>query len=834
MRAAARGLLMTTFFDAKAYGATGDGHTNDTQALQAAIDAAAQVGGTVRLGPGTYRVSAFPGGEGQCLSLKAGVTLAGAGAERTAITPVAGESGLSALVRGAGNDITLSGLTLDAQHAALSGYVNGLSDRVTLSGVVASNADAYGFDLRSADSQVRVRDAQALHNGADGFIAEGLVASVFEDNLARFNGADGYHLAGHIRLLDSQATYNGQDGVYLWQGSEGAAAASALSVDGGAFAFNGLAGVHLERIAGYQVNGVHTYSNLNQGIYAFATQEGQITYNQVYSNNNATPGSEIELGGFNYLPNLRSEDNWVQHNAVTGLYAFGGAYGISEGSIAGARNTVVDNVISQVEEALRQQGPDSLFVRNQPFVKVFGTEGADALAGSIARDQLFGGAGDDRLGGRENSDVLVGGAGRDRLTGGFEGDVFRFDALTDSYRTATAAHTDLLVDFTSYEDRLDLTALGISGFGDGHNGTLKAYYNAAQDVTYLKNFDADDQGRRFELQLSGDQSRLSNPAIFVRAVSGTSEADSLKGGNAHESLFGGQGADVLNGGGGEDRLFGDSGGDRLAGGEGADTFVYRALSDSLRDTLAGFGSRDLITDFDLQGSDTIDVSALGFTGLGDGHGTTLLLEQDIARRSTLLRSLDTDAQGSAFEIEIADNLMAVLSGTTGLMFAKPGSAPVTSTYASQDRVLTGTSGADVLMGASGNDRLNAGAGNDRLDGGVGDDVLTGGLGGDRLMGGSGADSFRFTRLADSQRIGGDSAVDTVVDFTADRDQIDLRGLGFTGLGDGHNGSLKLSYRADLSTTYLQDLDPDAQGARFELKLLGDYSTSADGTNVLFS
>jgi Ca2+-binding RTX toxin-like protein len=824
---------MTTFFDAKAYGATGDGRTDDTQALQAAIDAAAVACGTVRLGPGIYRVSAPSGGEGECLSLKGGVTLAGAGADRTSITLLASGPGTAAMVRGAGDNIALSGLTLDANHAAVSGYVNGVSDRVTLSGVAAINASAYGFDLRSDGSHVHVRDAQALHNGANGFIAEGLVASVFEDNLAQFNGADGYHLAGQIRLLDSAAAYNGQDGVYLGQGPKGAAMASALSVDGGAFAFNGLAGVHLESIAGYQVKGVHSYSNLHQGIYAFATQAGQITYNQVYSNNNATPGSEIELGGFSYLPQLTSQDNLVQHNAVTGLHSFGAAYGIREDSIADARNTVIDNVISQVEETLYQQGPDSLFVRNQPFVKTFGTQDTDALAGSVARDQLFGGAGDDRLGGRENSDVLVGGAGRDRLTGGFEGDVFRFDALTDSYRTATVAHTDLLVDFTSYEDRLDLTALGISGFGDGHHGTLKAYYNAAQNVTYLKNFDADDQGRRFELQLSGDQSRLSNPAVFIQAISGTSGADTLKGGDADERLFGGQGADALNGGSGEDRLFGDGAGDRLAGGQGADTFVYRAMSDSLRDTLAGFGNRDLITDFDLQGTDTIDVSALGFTGLGDGHGTTLLLEQDIARRSTLLRALDTDAQGRAFEIEIADNLLAVLSGPASLIFAKPEDAPVTSAYASQDQLLTGTSSADVLTGGSGNDRLSAGAGNDRLNGAVGDDVLTGGRGADRLTGGSGADSFRFTRLADSQRSGSESAVDTVLDFTADKDQIDIRGLGFTGLGDGHNGSLKLTYRADMGATYLQDLDPDAQGARFELKLLGDYSLALDDTSVLF-
>ncbi len=46
----------TTVVSANDYGAVGDGVTDDTKAIQAAIDAAGE-GGKVCLAPGTYRVN---------------------------------------------------------------------------------------------------------------------------------------------------------------------------------------------------------------------------------------------------------------------------------------------------------------------------------------------------------------------------------------------------------------------------------------------------------------------------------------------------------------------------------------------------------------------------------------------------------------------------------------------------------------------------------------------------------------------------------------------------------------------------------------------------------
>ena len=45
---------MKDIFDPRSYGAMADGHSKDTATVQAAIDAAAAQGGTVRLAGGTF------------------------------------------------------------------------------------------------------------------------------------------------------------------------------------------------------------------------------------------------------------------------------------------------------------------------------------------------------------------------------------------------------------------------------------------------------------------------------------------------------------------------------------------------------------------------------------------------------------------------------------------------------------------------------------------------------------------------------------------------------------------------------------------------------------
>jgi Ca2+-binding RTX toxin-like protein len=76
------------------------------------------------------------------------------------------------------------------------------------------------------------------------------------------------------------------------------------------------------------------------------------------------------------------------------------------------------------------------------------------------------------------------------------------------------------------------------------------------------------------------------------------------------------------------------------------------------------------------------------------------------------------------------------------------------------------------------DTLDGGAGDDYLNGGLGDDILIGGPGNDTLVGGPGNDLFVFTLTS-----GGARDTDTIVDFDASADRIDLTAFAFAGFGE---------------------------------------------------
>jgi Ca2+-binding RTX toxin-like protein len=142
--------------------------------------------------------------------------------------------------------------------------------------------------------------------------------------------------------------------------------------------------------------------------------------------------------------------------------------------------------------------------------RLMGTEGVDQLQGNARGEIIEGFASDDRLYGALGNDVLIGGEGRDLLTGGGNSDVFRFDTLSDSYRTDTENHADRLMDYTAGEDTIDVSALGFTRLGNGYNGTLDVVFNQARNLTYLKSYEADASGARFELSLTGDHSGYRN------------------------------------------------------------------------------------------------------------------------------------------------------------------------------------------------------------------------------------------------------------------------------------------------------------------------------------
>ncbi|UZE17069.1 calcium-binding protein [Pseudomonas sp. B21-054] len=297
---------------------------------------------------------------------------------------------------------------------------------------------------------------------------------------------------------------------------------------------------------------------------------------------------------------------------------------------------------------------DTRFGSQDGKLHVDGYAGEEILQGTDAAEIIHGLAGDD---------VLQGNGGRDFLQGGAGADIFRFSELNDSFRTATQNNSDRVQDFDASEDRIDLIALGFTGIGNGHDGTLAITASADGTRTYLKSYDADASGQRFELALDGNlvgQLDSTNLVFTAPTVEGTSANDTITGSALSEIIYGLGGNDRINGGAGADVIIGGAGADRLNGGDRSDislwtdnhqnddVFRYTSTEDSYRTGSQSFA--DLIEGFTVD--DKIDVSTLGYTAFGDGTGTTLEMVYNKELDRTYLKDAEADAQGHWFQIAL--------------------------------------------------------------------------------------------------------------------------------------------------------------------------------------
>src|SRR5680860_506899 len=121
-------------YDVSDYGARGDGSSDDTAAVQRAIDAAAATSGTVSFHGGTYRVSS-------ALRLRSGVTLAGVPGEsvlymsaKGALTPLLYGHNLQNTVV---QDLTLrsDGPTSQVLGVSMDGISGGVLRRLRFEGL---------------------------------------------------------------------------------------------------------------------------------------------------------------------------------------------------------------------------------------------------------------------------------------------------------------------------------------------------------------------------------------------------------------------------------------------------------------------------------------------------------------------------------------------------------------------------------------------------------------------------------------------------------------------------------------------------------------------------
>lgn len=940
-------------FNVQNFGAKGDGITDDTAAIQAAIDAAAAAGGgQVYVPAGTYIVSAGEEPSDGCLMLKSNVHLYGDGMGETTVKVADGsDTKITGVIRSAygeeTHDFGISQLTIDGNRDHTTGKIDGwfngyipgeegYDSNVTIDSVEIKDCSGYGFDPHEQTVNMVIKNSVSHGNGLDGFVADFLSDSTFENNVAYDNDRHGFNVvtSTHDFTLTNNVAYdNGGNGIVVQRGSENIPSPSNITITGGEVYGNGAEGVLIKLSSEVTVTGVDIHDNASAGVRIYGSNHVEIIDNTL--NNNSLGGAVPEIIIQSYDDTLgvsgkyfNGSDNTIQGNLISGSDL--STYGVAERNEDGTdRNAIIANTISHTSKgATLIYGDGSYVSATEPMTTVQGTAGNDTLLGTSASEIFYGGAGNDTINGAAGGDILVGGAGVDKLTGGTGADTFRFSSQSDSYRNATTSFDDTITDFDVTQDKIDLAGLGFTGLGNGRGGTLQISYSASNDRTYIKDFDADASGNRFELILSGNlaSTLTANNFIFNRVVTGTSGNDTLTGSDSADTLLGLAGNDSLSGGAGDDKLDGGAGMDTLTGGAGADTFVFSSRLDSYRNyNTGGANLGDLITDFNVA-SDKIDLSALGFTGLGDGKNDTVYLVLNSAGTKTYIKSLTADANGNRFEVALDGNYLNTLtsanfvfattsptnhapvvatplldqnatentpfsyvvpatsfsdpdndslsytakladgsalpswlvfdaatrtfsgtpsdtaSGTYSIQVtATDGSNATVSdsfTLAVQDVptsvVINGTPNNDTLTGTAANEQLFGGAGNDTLNGGAGNDILVGGTGVDKLTGGAGADVFRYTSKLDSYRTSSTSASDQILDFDVAADKIDVSALGYTGLGNGLNGTLQLTYSASTNRTYLKDLTVDANGNRFEVSLAGNLVSSLTASHFVFA
>ena len=479
--------------------------------------------------------------------------------------------------------------------------------------------------------------------------------------------------------------------------------------------------------------------------------------------------------------------------------------------LIGAGNHVIDNRDGGFWRGTIATGQTQDVVRNAGQI----TGHVDMLAGqdfydgrgghvtgtvTVSSGISYGGDRDDRLIG---GNVIVGGGGQDVLTGNSASNRFVFLAASDSLETAP----DTIVGFVSGQDRIDLSALSITGIA----------LEASGNHTHVRVQTAD--GPMWIIV--GNSSVTMSDILLERA------AQRLNGGDGTDILWGAARDATLNGGGGDDMIVGTDGIDRIDGGAGVDVAwggrgddVYVIDDDNDKTIELDGEGTDLaqiwvstllqphVENGTLMGSDHIGVSGnlsdnilIGNAGrnqlygrngddvliggkgadlLEGGQGRDRFVYLDVADSSFTARDqidtfeygIDTidisalDAVRFTFDlfhnywtvtfttvyVETAkgDTLVLRVSGSTGF-----------SDFAVRNSQ-TGSDGADIMTTGTTRGALSGAAGDDQLTGSDGADFLDGGRGNDRLAGGAGNDQYFVDALGDLVFEGAGGGVDVVI------------------------------------------------------------------------
>lgn len=306
------------------------------------------------------------------------------------------------------------------------------------------------------------------------------------------------HEVGHAIGLSHPGSYNGgsptyaNDAVYA-QDTHQWTVMSYFSASNSGADWNGGSGwqyaqtpmVH-DILTVQAIYGADTTTRAGDTIYGFNSNAGNVLFN--FSQNATTVLTIYDAGGTDTL-DLSGFSQRALIDLEPGTYS----------SADGTSNTMNYNIgiahISWIENATCGSGNDY----------ILGNSLDNILRGMGGNDVIFGLLGDD---------ILIGGGGIDLLTGGSDSDTFVF---ADGDTGATASTWDLITDFESGTDLLDLSGidsdgslgildhfhfLGMGAFNGA--GSLHYLYDSSGNVTIIEGDTDGDGTANFAVGLTGN------------------------------------------------------------------------------------------------------------------------------------------------------------------------------------------------------------------------------------------------------------------------------------------------------------------------------------------
>jgi len=288
--------------------------------------------------------------------------------------------------------------------------------------------------------------------------------------------------------------------------------------------------------------------------------------------------------------------------------------------------------------------------------------------------------------------------------------------------------------------------------------------------------------------------------VVIQGNDDDTVAGSLSGGSTNDRLRGGGGDDTVTGGSGADTVIGGAGNDFVTGGTG-DDFAFAGSGDMGDDTVQGNEGNDVIgggagNDIIVGGTFSTNASGSNVGNSGDdtlfgGAGDDLIIGGSYnSATNTVINNgqgLNTIWAGTGNDTLFGDDGEDTVGGGEGndSLNAGGGSDRIFGGRGDGQDTIDGGAGDDNGFAGGGNDSLDGGEGNDTLFGGAGDDTVAGGAGADELWAGAGNDQLSGGAGADTFVFGSTSGNDTVTDFDASEDILNLQfaSTDFTSLAD---------------------------------------------------